>query len=176
MRTCASPQRDEISGSWTIPRWEAFERKREAIERETMRLRSTYLGARHVPPEAALRVLGQPIDAREHSLEALLRRPQVSSERCAAGCRPATDDPKVAEQVEIQAKYHGYIDRQRGEIARYRNSEEIPMPDDLDYRTVRGLSVEVGEKASTCTARKRWVRLRASRASPRPRSRSCSCT
>lgn len=129
------------------PRWEAFERKREAIERETMRLRSTYLGARHVPPDAALRVLGQPIE-REHSLEALLRRPQVSYESLMSlpGAGPATDDPKVAEQVEIQAKYHGYIDRQRGEIARHRNSEETPMPEDLDYRTMRGLSVEVREK------------------------------
>jgi tRNA uridine 5-carboxymethylaminomethyl modification enzyme len=62
------------------------------------------------------------------------------------GAGPAVADPKVAEQVEIQAKYHGYIDRQQEEIARHRESEATALPLDIDYRSVRGLSVEVQEK------------------------------
>jgi tRNA uridine 5-carboxymethylaminomethyl modification enzyme len=127
-------------------RWEAYELKREAIERETSRLRGTHLGVKHIPPEDALRVLGQTID-REQSLEALLRRPQVTYAGLMSlpGAGPGVDDPNVAEQVEIQAKYKGYIDRQREEIARHRHSEAIRLPADLDYRTVRGLSTEVQE-------------------------------
>ena len=128
-------------------RWAAFEAKREAVDRETSRLRATHLGSRLVPPDDAVRVLGQTIE-RDQSLEALLRRPQVAYAELMTlpGAGPGVDDPKVAEQVEIQAKYHGYIDRQRGEIARHRQSEAVRLPQDLDYRTVRGLSVEVQER------------------------------
>ena len=129
------------------PRWEAFERKREAIERETSRLRAKHLSSQRIPPDEAERVLGQTIE-RDHSLEALLRRPRVTYADLMSlpGAGPGVDDPKVAEQIEIQAKYHGYIDRQREEIARHRQSDAVNLPEDLDYRSVQGLSVEVQEK------------------------------
>ncbi|MBL8539790.1 MAG: tRNA uridine-5-carboxymethylaminomethyl(34) synthesis enzyme MnmG [Betaproteobacteria bacterium] len=128
-------------------RWSAFDAKQEAIERETARLRETRLSSRHISAEDALRVLGQVID-RDQPLHTLLRRPEVTYERLMSlpGAGPAVADARVAEQVEIQAKYHGYIDRQRDEIARHRESEAIALPDDLDYRSVQGLSVEVREK------------------------------
>jgi tRNA uridine 5-carboxymethylaminomethyl modification enzyme len=128
-------------------RWEAFERKREAVAREAERLRLTHLDPRLVLPRDAERVLGQPLE-REHALEDLLRRPEVSYRTLMTlpGAGPAVEDDRVAEQVEIQAKYHGYIDRQREEIARYRQNEDLRLPDDLDYTTVRGLSVEVQQK------------------------------
>ncbi len=128
-------------------RWAAFDTKQQAIEHETTRLRATHLNGKRIPSEDALRVLGQALE-RDQSLHTLLRRPEVTYERLMSlpGAGSAVADPKVAEQVEIQAKYHGYIDRQREEIARHRDSEAIALPDDLDYRTVHGLSVEVQEK------------------------------
>jgi len=100
-----------------------------------------------VSQREAERVLGQPLE-REYTLENLLRRPEVSyrSLMSLPGAGPAVEDDQVAEQVEIQAKYHGYIDRQREEIARHRHYEHLRLPDDLDYATVRGLSVEVQQK------------------------------
>jgi len=128
-------------------RWEAFERKRDAIEREASRLRTTRLSTKRTPPDEALRVLGQVIE-HDQSLEALLRRPQITYAKLMSlsGAGPAVDDPRVAEQVEIQAKYQGYIERQQEEIARHRRGEALPLPEDLDYRSVRGLSVEVQER------------------------------
>ena len=128
-------------------RWQAFERKRDAIAEESERLRATYLSWRGVPAPDAERLLGKPLE-REYSLEDLLRRPAVSyrSLMTLPGAGPAVEDAQVAEQVEIQAKYHGYIDRQRQEIARHSQHEDFPLPHDLDYRTVRGLSVEVQQK------------------------------
>ncbi len=128
-------------------RWAAFERKREAIELEASRLRTTHLNSKRTPPDEALRVLGQMLE-RDQSLEALLRRPQISYANLMSlpGAGPAVSDPQVAEQVEIQAKYHGYIERQQEEIARHRRGEALPLPEDLDYRSVRGLSVEIQER------------------------------
>jgi tRNA uridine 5-carboxymethylaminomethyl modification enzyme len=128
-------------------RWKTFERKRDAIEQEITRLHNTTVISRNVSSEEAERVLGQPLE-RDQSLEALLRRPQVTyaSLMTLAGAGPAVEDKQVAEQVEIQVKYHGYIDRQLEEIARNRQSEALRLPEDLDYRTVRGLSVEVQQK------------------------------
>ena len=128
-------------------RWEVFERKRDAIAREAGRLGSTYLHAPRVPSEDAERVLGQRLE-RDCTLEELLRRPGVTyaSLMTLPGAGPAEADLKVAEQVEIQAKYHGYIERQLEEIARHRKSEGLRLPDDLDYRNVRGLSAEVQQR------------------------------
>jgi len=128
-------------------RWAAFDRKRASIERELKRLRATNLSSRHILRDDAERVLGQPLE-RDHSLEALLRRPQTTYAGLMTlhGAGPGVDDPQIAEQVEIQAKYHGYIDRQREEIARHRLHEELRLPRDLDFRAVRGLSVEVQQK------------------------------
>ena len=128
-------------------RWDAFCRKRDAIAREHERLASTYLSPRIVEPASAERVLGQPLE-RERSLADLLRRPGIDYRRLheLAGAGEPSDDPVVAEQVEIATKYEGYIERQRAEIARHAGQESTALPVDLDYRNVRGLSVEVQQK------------------------------
>jgi tRNA uridine 5-carboxymethylaminomethyl modification enzyme len=128
-------------------RWEFFARKREAIARELERLQSTHLQPRSVDAEDATRLLGAPLE-HEYTLDELLRRPAVTyaglTSLAVAG--PAVNDAQVAEQVEIQTKYRGYIDRQQDEIARHTAYETLPLPADLDYTTLRGLSVEVQQK------------------------------
>ncbi len=128
-------------------RWDAYARKRDAVAREYERLKTTYVNPNVVAQHDAQRVLGAPIE-REYSLADLLRRPNVTYANLATlqGEGPSTVDPVVAEQVEIATKYSGYIERQREEIARRRSEEGLPMPADLDYRTVRGLSTEVQQK------------------------------
>lgn len=128
-------------------RWQVFEQKREAIAQEQERLRSTWVNPRTLPPEDAIRVLGKPIE-REHSLYELLRRPDVSYAALStlSGASEGVADAKVAEQVEIQAKYHGYIERQRDEIERNEQYETLALPEDIDYREVHGLSTEVQQK------------------------------
>jgi len=128
-------------------RWAAFEAKREAIEREAQRLRATWLRPATLSAGDAQRVLGREI-TREHSLFELLRRPDVgySDLMTLPGAGATGVDPKVAEQVEIQAKYAGYIERQNAEIERTQRYEHLALPDDLDYAAVRGLSTEVREK------------------------------
>ena len=128
-------------------RWQAFEQKRESIAREQERLRNTWVNPRNLPTEDAMRVLGKPIE-REHSLHELLRRPDVNYAGLLTlpGAGAGVDDAKVAEQVETQAKYHGYIERQRDEIGRNEQYETLGLPEDLDYREVRGLSIEVQQK------------------------------
>lgn len=128
-------------------RWEAFERKREAIAIEQERLRSTWVNPRSLPSEDALRVLGKNIE-REYSLYDLLLRPDVNyaSLLTLPGAGIAVEDQKVSEQVEIQAKYQGYIDRQHAEIKSGGLNESLHLPDNLDYREVRGLSIEVQQK------------------------------
>jgi tRNA uridine 5-carboxymethylaminomethyl modification enzyme len=128
-------------------RWAAFERKRDAIGREQTRVRTTQLHSHRLPAHDVKRVLGQELE-RDFSLEELLRRPNVTyaSLMTLPGAGPAETDPLVAEQVEIQAKYEGYIERQRQEIVRHREQEDLRLPDYLDYRDVRGLSVEVQQR------------------------------
>jgi len=128
-------------------RWQAFEQKRESIAREQERLRSTWVNPRNLPAEDAMRVLGKPIE-REYSLHELLRRPDVNYATLLTlpGAGARVEDEKVAEQVETQAKYHGYIERQRDEIGRNEQYETLGLPEDLDYREVRGLSIEVQQK------------------------------
>ncbi|SEL58037.1 tRNA uridine-5-carboxymethylaminomethyl(34) synthesis enzyme MnmG [Nitrosovibrio tenuis] len=130
-------------------RWAAFEAKRDAIIREEHRLKAVWLGPKvNTLSEAdVIRVLGKIIE-RDYSLYELLRRPDVfyKSLMTLPGAGEAVTDPLVAEQVEIQAKYHGYIERQRDEVARNARYEEIRLPQNLDYRTVRGLSSEVQQK------------------------------
>ncbi|MCX7893616.1 MAG: tRNA uridine-5-carboxymethylaminomethyl(34) synthesis enzyme MnmG [Burkholderiales bacterium] len=125
-------------------RWEAFARKRDAIATETERLKSTWVHPRVAAAAEVERVLGQPLD-RDCTLFDLLKRPGVGygSLLTIPGAGTPVRDPAVAEQVEIQAKYAGYIARQRDEVVRQRQQEETPLPPDLDYADVRGLSKEV---------------------------------
>jgi len=128
-------------------RWAAFSRKREAIEREQARLKSTWINPRLLSVEDIARALEQPL-TREHSLMELLRRPEVSYAHLMTlpGAAPGVEDAQVAEQVEIQAKYQGYIERQQEEIARHEHLENLKLPQDVDYGSLRGLSVEVRQK------------------------------
>jgi tRNA uridine 5-carboxymethylaminomethyl modification enzyme len=128
-------------------RWQYFERKREAVVREIERLRSSWTNPGLIAQHAAERVLGQGIE-REYTLQDLLRRPGVTYAELMTlpGAGPAVGDPVVAEQVEIQCKYQGYIERQQDEITRQEAYETTRLPADLDYRGVHGLSVEVQQK------------------------------
>ena len=131
-------------------RWAAFCAKREAIELEQQRLRTTTLQPSAVSAEDSQRVFGDVL-GREYKLHDLLRRPNVTY--AALTSLPAVgnpvDDAIVAEQVEIQCKYAGYIDRQQEEIERQRRNESTRLPDWLDYAQVRGLSNEVRQKLQT---------------------------
>jgi tRNA uridine 5-carboxymethylaminomethyl modification enzyme len=128
-------------------RWNAFARKRDAIAAEQERLKSTWVNPRLLASDDAERVLGQSME-REHTLADLLKRPGVTYAALMTlpGAGPGTDDAAVAEQVEIQAKYAGYIARQQDEVARQAAHESTALPRDLDYGAVRGLSVEVRQK------------------------------
>lgn len=130
-------------------RWRAFEAKREAIAREQTRLGALRLRACDV--ERWEETCGPaPPPRRDQSALELLRRPELSYGSLARlpSLAPAHPDPSVAEQVEIQAKYHGYIERQGEQIARQRARDTTPIPATLDYSRVRGLSAEVREKLS----------------------------
>jgi tRNA uridine 5-carboxymethylaminomethyl modification enzyme len=126
------------------PRWNAFSRKRDAIARERERMKSTHLVPQMIARQDAERVLGQPLERRV-ALVDLLRRPGVTYAglHTLAGAGEPVADTDVAEQVEIAAKYAGYIDRQQVEIARQLDHESMRLPTGLDYRQVRGLSIEV---------------------------------
>ena len=128
-------------------RWDAFSRKRDAIAREQERLKTSWVNPKTVDAANAERVLGKPLE-HEYSLAELLRRPDVSYANLMTlpGTGEPISDPQAVEQLEIQSKYQGYIDRQVEEIAKSREQEDTPLPDDLDYRTVRGLSIEVQQK------------------------------
>jgi tRNA uridine 5-carboxymethylaminomethyl modification enzyme len=128
-------------------RWGAYCRKREAIAREQERLEHLWATPRALPEAEAVRVLGKPIE-REYSFAALLRRPNVSyrSLMTLPNAGNGVEDDQVALQVEIQAKYQGYIERQKDEVERRSEQEELKLPVELDYRTVRGLSTEVLQK------------------------------
>ncbi|MEY4730402.1 MAG: tRNA uridine 5-carboxymethylaminomethyl modification enzyme MnmG [Pseudomonadota bacterium] len=128
-------------------RWAAFEQKREAVARETERLKSTWVNPKNLPDADAQRVLGQSIE-REYSLLDLLRRPDVTyaSLMTLPGAGEATPDASVSEQVEIAVKYHGYIARQQDEVARSVEQETLRLPSNMDYTQVRGLSKEAQQK------------------------------
>lgn len=127
--------------------WEAFCRKRDAIDAENARLQHTWVNPRLVPAEEALAVLGQTIE-REYTLADLLRRPQVNYQTLSGltAFGEAVAAAEVAEQVEIQIKYQGYIARQQEEIARRDQLEDVRLPQDIDYALVSGLSKEVQQR------------------------------
>lgn len=132
-------------------RWDAFCRKRDAVSRETQRLKSTWVNPRTLPASEAERVLGKAIE-HEHHLFDLLRRPGVSHAalmtlpNAAAGRDDANLTPAAIEQVEIAAKYAGYIDRQKDEVARAAHFENLRLPPQLDYMQVTALSIEARQK------------------------------
>jgi tRNA uridine 5-carboxymethylaminomethyl modification enzyme len=127
-------------------RWKSFCTKRDAIAREAQRLAEIRVRPQQLEPGQAERVLGQALE-RECSLGELLRRPAVRyAELLELAGVEAFVDVAVGEQVEIAAKYAGYIERQQQEIARRADQEGQRLPPDLDYRTVRGLSIEVQQK------------------------------
>jgi tRNA uridine 5-carboxymethylaminomethyl modification enzyme len=130
-------------------RWQCFERKREAIARETERLKSTWVNPRTLDDAQAHRVLGQSIE-REYSLTQLLSRPDVGYRALMTlpGVGPGVADEAVAEQVEIASKYAGYIGRQADEIARQDQLETALLPQDFDYQSLNGLSIEARQKLS----------------------------
>ncbi|MFT5136206.1 MAG: tRNA uridine 5-carboxymethylaminomethyl modification enzyme [Arenicella sp.] len=128
-------------------RWAAFCQKRESIEAEKQRLNSTWLRAGTIPDEQAEKILGNTLK-KEANLMELLRRPEVTyqSLHTLPGSGPAVEDPRVAEQLEIQAKYHGYIERQTAEIEKHKRNETTELGLKFDYTTVTGLSNEVAQK------------------------------
>ncbi len=127
-------------------RWEAFERKQEAIAREQERLKKTFVQPSNVSRETQVAVLGKELE-HEYSLFELLRRPEVSYQDLLALIptdKTLTDE--VKDQVEIAAKYQGYINRQKGEIAKQKGSESIKLGTEIDYADVHGLSIEARQK------------------------------
>ncbi|MEP6791385.1 MAG: tRNA uridine-5-carboxymethylaminomethyl(34) synthesis enzyme MnmG, partial [Ramlibacter sp.] len=138
-------------------RWDAFSRKREAVSRETQRLGSIWVSPRNLPAAESERVLGKAID-HEYNLADLLRRPDVSYQGLMSldGGKYANPDVSretlgdlaapVVEQVEIAAKYSGYIDRQKDEVERAAHYENLKLPEDFDYMQVPALSIEVRQK------------------------------
>ena len=128
--------------------WRMFNEKREAIEREIQRLKTTWYTPQKLAEEEQLRVFGQKL-SREANLHDLLRRPNLdyAALMTLPDAQPETTlADSVVEQVEIQVKYQGYIDRQNEEIDSRRDIETLKLPEDIDYAKVKGLSAEVQQK------------------------------
>ena len=126
-------------------RYEAFRARRSALERERARLEKLRLAPGRLPERFSEEVLGRPL-GREQTAWQLLRRPEVGYPDLMRVAGPGVSDPKIAAQLEIEAKYAGYVERQDDEVARNRARESLPIPDGFDFAAVRGLSVEVCEK------------------------------
>lgn len=126
-------------------RWQAFAAKREAIETEKTRLRNTWISPGTL---SKLQTPDQPADDRSYSLYDLLRRPEIGYAELVSLSDKGQSviDSQVAQQVEIDVKYEGYIERQRQEVVRHAQHEAMILPKDMDYRAVRGLSNEVTQK------------------------------
>jgi tRNA uridine 5-carboxymethylaminomethyl modification enzyme len=146
-------------GMLSAEQWTLFNRKRDAVELELSRLKTTWVNPRSLSSDTAVALLGQAIE-RDYSLADLLRRPDLNYEQVASvshhisaptmpNIEPAYLQAQVIEQVEIQSKYAGYIVRQQAEIDRQENSEALLLPVDLDYTAVRGLSKEVQQKLNS---------------------------
>jgi tRNA uridine 5-carboxymethylaminomethyl modification enzyme len=139
--------------------WKAFARKQEAVSRETQRLKTTWVNPKNLPEADAIKVLGSRIE-HEYNLFDLLKRPGVQYEAvvglggeqfASAAISQETyglNHQEVIAQLDISAKYAGYIDRQRNEIERAAYYERLPIPAGFDYQQVSGLSVEVKQKLS----------------------------
>jgi len=135
------------------PRWDAYNRKRDAIAAEMQRLKSTWVNPRMLSVETQEAMFGKVIE-REYSLFNLLQRPQIDYEdlmglRTLNGAElaaPGLQDPEHIAQVEIEAKYLGYIKRQREEVEKQASHESQAIPQDFDYDAIPGLSIEVRQR------------------------------
>jgi len=131
-------------------RWDAFSRKRDAVSRETERLKSIWVNPRNLPAAESERVLGKVIE-HEYNLADLLRRPDVDYQTLMSldggkyGATAPLTDIEI-EQIEISAKYSGYIERQHDEVERAAHFENLRLPADFDYGQVKALSFEVRQK------------------------------
>jgi tRNA uridine 5-carboxymethylaminomethyl modification enzyme len=145
-------------------RWDAFRRKRDAVSRETERLKSTWVNPSLLKAEDAQRLLGKALE-HEYSLADLLRRPEIGFDEIEAVCAitaPGTTSARsllraevgqpmadaVLEQVRVAIKYAGYIDKQRDEVQRAARLEELPVPPDFDYACIPALSFEARQNLS----------------------------
>ena len=128
-------------------RWQVFQTKRDAVGLERERLKSTWLNTKLVSDGDMQALFGQKLE-RDYTFEELLRRPGVHYRDLISlpGAGSCLSDNKAGEQVEIQIKYQGYIERQHDEVSRQEQFETTGLPADLDYRSVRGLSIEVQQK------------------------------
>jgi tRNA uridine 5-carboxymethylaminomethyl modification enzyme len=128
-------------------RWESFCEKQEAIEMESQRLKNTWIQPGSAVAEKLSQYIDHPI-SHEYSLFNLLKRPELNHEIIAELFPDNKLDHKIAQQVEVDAKYSGYIDRQQDEIDRLKRHENTAIPADFDYLQVKGLSNEVKQKLS----------------------------
>ncbi|ARU59607.1 5-methylaminomethyl-2-thiouridine modification at tRNA U34 [Oleiphilus messinensis] len=126
-------------------RWQAFCEKREAIEQQRQRLNSTWIQPDSAEARKANQFLERPLN-REYCLADLLRRPELTIERIESITDTVIENRQVAEQLEIQVKYEGYISRQQEEIERLQRYENTALPDDFDYCSISGLSNELQQK------------------------------
>lgn len=128
-------------------RWKAFSEKQESVEVELQRLKNQWVNPNSVNAAQINELLKTPMQ-RESTLEAMIRRPEVNYESLmeVEGLGPAISDPIAAEQVEINIKYQGYINRQLDEIEKLKRHEDTLLPNDLDYSEIKGLSNEVTAK------------------------------
>lgn len=125
--------------------WQRFENKREAIETEKQRLASSWVQHKTPEADALNQVLKSPL-SKEANLQDLLKRPEITYQHLSEITGQRVNDQEVAQQVEIQIKYQGYIDRQKEEIDRLRRYEATAIPEDMDYASFDGLSNEVTQK------------------------------
>ena len=137
-------------------RWQAFNEKKESIAKEEQRLKTTFVQVNSDQANALMEKIKTPL-TREYSLMELLKRPELAytdlgglfSQESELGDATLKIDPQVSQQIEISAKYSGYIQRQEEEVKRLRQHEETPLPIDFDYSTVEGLSNEAKQKLMT---------------------------
>ncbi len=127
--------------------WQVFSEKRETLEQQQQRLQSTYVQASDVDEEVAQEILGTQLK-HEYSMYELLRRPEVNFDNLQKLSRQDLSDipVEICEQLEIQAKYAGYIERQNAQVERLAQQEEVKLPEDFNYAAISGLSNEAKQK------------------------------
>ena len=128
-------------------RWAAFSAKKEQIEQETSRLSGTWIQPKTEQAAAVEAKTGQPM-TREYNLLDLLKRPELEYGDLASLKGEPVDNPQVAEQVQIQVKYAGYISRQQDDIEKLRRHEDTELPPEMDYDSIEGMSKEIRQKLS----------------------------